>query len=277
MVLEWHIRLKGVTPDDISRELAGRLPQYTSVRWTESTGSTNADLLADVTVPAYSALLAGHQSAGRGRLGRPWTAPPGSQAILSVLLRPTPVEMDHLGTIPLATGLAVLDAVRAIAGTVAGRAAGPELKWPNDVLWGGRKLCGILAEAAGFPDDPRIVVGLGINVNLTREQLPVPHATSLALEGVAISPQDMAVAVLGALHRRLRQWATGDRSLMADYRAECITIGKTVRVEAPTGELFGTVTDVAPDGRIDLRTEDNTRHLIAAGDVTHLRRTDTGY
>ncbi|RSZ61807.1 biotin--[acetyl-CoA-carboxylase] ligase [Corynebacterium hylobatis] len=273
MVRERRIRLSGVTPDDISRELAGRLPQYARVRWTESTGSTNADLLADVTAPAWSALMADHQSAGRGRLGRPWTTPAGSQAILSVLLRPTPAELDRLGTIPLATGLAVLDAVRAVAGV----AAGPELKWPNDVLWDGRKLCGILSEAAGFPADPRIVVGLGINVSLTREQLPVPHATSLALEGVEVSAQDMAVAALEALHRRLRQWATGDRTLMDDYRAECITIGKPVRVEAPTGELFGTVTDVAPDGRIDLRAEDGTRHLIAAGDVTHLRRTDASY
>ncbi|QGU03889.1 biotin--[acetyl-CoA-carboxylase] ligase [Corynebacterium comes] len=262
-----------MTSVEISRRLASRLPQYARVQWTESTGSTNADLLADVTAPAFTALIAGHQSAGRGRLGRPWTAPPGSQAILSVLLRPSASELDRLGTIPLATGLAVLDAVRSVAHA----AAGPELKWPNDVLWDGQKICGILAEAAGFPEDPRIVVGLGVNVSLTREELPVPHATSLALQGIDVSAEDMAVAVLEALHRRLAQWATGDRSLMDDYRAECITIGKPVRVEAPTGELFGTVTDVAPDGRIDLRAADGSRHLIAAGDVTHLRRTDADY
>ena len=250
-----------------------RLPQYARVQWVESTGSTNADLLADVTAPAFTALVAGHQSAGRGRLGRPWTAPAHSQAILSVLLRPGVSELDLLGTLPLAAGLSVLDAVRSVSGAVTGL----ELKWPNDVLWEGRKLCGILAEAAGFPDDPRIVVGLGVNVSLTREELPVPHATSLALEGVDVSAENMSVAVLEALHRRLRQWATGGRSLLGDYRAECITIGKPVRVEAPTGQLFGTVTDVAPDGRIDLLADDGSRHLIAAGDVTHLRRTDTGY
>lgn len=258
---------------EISRRLAIRLPQYARVQWVESTGSTNADLLADVTAPAFSALIAGHQSAGRGRLGRPWVAPAGSQAILSVLLRPSVAELDSLGTIPLATGLAVLDAVRSVAGTT----AGPELKWPNDVLWDGRKLCGILAEAAGFPEDPRIVIGLGVNVSLTREELPVPHATSLALEGVDITAEDMAVTVLEALHERLAQWATGARTLMDDYRAECITIAKPVRVDAPTGQLWGTVTDVASDGRIDLLAEDGSRHLIAAGDVTHLRRTDTGY
>lgn len=262
-----------MTSAELSRRLAARLPQYARVRWTGTTGSTNADLLADVTAPAFTALVAGHQSAGRGRLGRPWTAPPGSQAILSVLLRPGNAELDRLGTIPLAAGLAVLDAVRSVAQV----SEGPELKWPNDVLWDGKKMCGILAEAAGFPEDPRVVVGLGVNVSLSREQLPVPHATSLALQGVDVSAEDMAVAVLEALHRRLAQWATGDRTLMADYRAECSTIGRQVRVEAPTGQLFGTVTDVAPDGRIDLLAEDGFRHLIAAGDVTHLRRTDTGY
>lgn len=265
--------LSRVTSAEKSRRLAHRLPHYTDVRWTDSTGSTNADLLADVTAPAFTALIAGHQSAGRGRLGRPWTAPPGSQAILSVLLRPGAEELDLLGTIPLAAGLAVLDAVRAVSGP----AVGPELKWPNDVLWDGRKLCGILVEAAGFPEDPRIVVGLGVNVSLTREELPVPHATSLALQSVDVAAEDMAVAVLEVLHRRLAQWATGDRTLMDDYRAECITIGKPVRVDAPTGQLFGTVADVASDGRIDLLAQDGSRHLISAGDVTHLRRTDTGY
>ncbi|MDO5512143.1 biotin--[acetyl-CoA-carboxylase] ligase [Corynebacterium sp.] len=253
--------------------LASRLPQYAAVRRVDSTGSTNADLLADTTAPAYTALVAGEQSAGRGRLGRPWASPPGTQSIMSVLLRPSSAELDRLGTIPLAAGLAVLDAVRVVSGA----AEGPELKWPNDVLWEGRKLCGILAEAAGFPEDPRVVVGLGVNVSLTREQLPVPHATSLALEGVSVSAEEMTVEVLAALHRRLQQWSRGDRSLMDDYRAECITIGKAVRVETATGDLLGEVTDVAPDGRIDLLTRDSERHLIAAGDVTHLRRTDTSY
>jgi len=253
--------------------LASRLPGYAAVRRVDSTGSTNADLLADAAAPAFTALVAGAQTAGRGRLGRPWASPPGTQSIMSVLLRPGKAELDRLGTVPLAAGLAVLDAVREISGVT----DGPALKWPNDVLWNGRKLCGILAEAAGFPEDPRVVVGLGVNVSLTREELPVPHATSLALQGVDVADEDMAVAVLEVLHRRLAQWATGDRTLMDDYRAECITIGKPVRVDAPTGQLFGTVADVASDGRIDLLAQDGSRHLISAGDVTHLRRTDTGY
>lgn len=253
--------------------LASRLPGYAAIRRVDSTGSTNADLLADAAAPAFTVLVAGAQTAGRGRLGRPWASPPGTQSIMSVLLRPGKAELDRLGTVPLAAGLAVLDAVREISGVT----DGPALKWPNDVLWNGRKLCGILAEAAGFPEDPRVVVGLGVNVSLTQEQLPVPHATSLALEGVAVEVDDMTVAVLGALHRRIGQWASGDRTFMDDYRRECITIGKPVRVATATGDLFGEVTDVAPDGRIDLLTTDGERHLISAGDVTLLRRSDTSY
>lgn len=243
-----------------------RLPGYARVDYTDDTGSTNADLLADPSAPAWSVLLAGHQSAGRGRLGRPWSAPAGTQLILSVLLRPDAAALERLGTIPLATGLALTDVV-APAG----------LKWPNDVLIDGRKLCGILAEAAGLPDEPRVVIGLGLNALLAREQLPVPHATSLALEGLIPADADLselAVEVLTALRRRLGQWETGDPELMADYRRACTSIGQHVRVELPTGDLHGDVRGVADDGRIIVAGADGREHLLAAGDVTHLRRSD---
>lgn len=242
--------------------LHSRLPGWSRVNYVAATGSTNADLLADASAPAWSVLLAGHQTAGRGRMGRPWTAPPGTQLILSVLLRPGVDTLARLGTVPLATGLALTDVV--------GQAG---LKWPNDVLVDGRKLCGILAEAAGLPDDPRVVVGVGLNVTLTREQLPVPHATSLALEGVDVTLEDLAVEVLTALRRRLGQWEAGDPRLMSDYRAVCTSIGQHVRVELPEGQLHGDVRDVADDGRIVVRA-DGRDHLLSAGDVTHLRRAD---
>lgn len=249
------------------------LPAYARVDWVPETGSTNADLLADTFAPAWTVRLAGQQTAGRGRMGRPWVSPAGTQVILSVLLRPTIEEMDQLGTIPLAAGLAVLDTVKELAGT----GADVQLKWPNDVLLNEKKVCGILAEAAGLPEDPRIVVGLGLNVSLTREQLPVPHATSLALEGIEVAVEEVGVTVLNALRRRLEQWATGGRDLMTDYRGACATVGKPVRVEAATGQLLGTVTGVSNDGRLELEDEQGARHFISAGDVTHLRRTDTTY
>jgi len=226
--------------------------------------------LSEPELPAGALVIAEEQTAGRGRQRREWRTPPGQALALSMILRPHLVP-EQLPRVTMLGGVAVAATLSPLLGDALA------LKWPNDVLVRGRKLCGILAEGAGFPEDPRIVVGLGVNVSLTKEQLPVPHATSLALEGVDVSTEDVTVAVLEALHRRLTQWATGDRSLMDDYRRECITIGKPVRVEAPGGDLHGTVADIAPDGRLDLLADDGDRHLISAGDVTHLRRTDARY
>ena len=226
---------------------------YPHIDLVESTGSTNADLLAG-DAPHGAVLIARHQSAGRGRRGRPWSAPADTQLIFSVLLRVTDVE--RLGTLTLAAGLAVTDVI-----------APATLKWPNDVLIDGRKLCGILAEAASGPDGEfTVVVGVGLNHLLTREQLPVPHATSLALEGVDVTREQLTVDVLTALAARLEQWQANDPQLMADYRATCSSIGQDVRLEAPTGNVEGTVIAVADDGRIIIDGE-----AFAAGDVTHLR------
>lgn len=226
---------------------------YPHIDVVESTGSTNADLLAS-DAPHGTVLIARHQSAGRGRLGRQWSAPADTQLIFSVLLRVTDVE--RLGTLTLAAGLAVTDVI-----------APATLKWPNDVLIDGRKLCGILAEAASGPGGEfTVVLGVGLNHLLTREQLPVPHATSLALEGVDVTREQLTVDVLTALATRLEQWRTNDPRLMADYRAVCSSIGQAVRLEAPTGDVEGTAITVADDGRIIIDGE-----AFAAGDVTHLR------
>ncbi len=149
---------------------------WRSVEVVAETGSTNADLaeLARRGEPAGLVLVTDHQVAGRGRLGRTWTAPAGTSVALSVLLRPQrdPAAWTWL---PLLAGLAVAEGLRAIADVPA------VLKWPNDVLVDDAKICGILAERVDSPIGPACVLGLGVNVHLTAEQLPVPTATSLAL------------------------------------------------------------------------------------------------
>lgn len=231
---------------------------YAQLSLVEDTGSTNADLLAADDAPAWSVRLANHQSAGRGRLGRSWTAPAGSQLICSVLIKPA--DLAAVGTIPLAVGLGLTDVV-----------SGSGLKWPNDLQIKGRKLCGILAEAR-FEPEPVIVIGFGLNVSLTREDLPVAHATSLLLEGLPTNREDLAVAALQAVHRRLRQWGAGDPTLISDYRKVSASIGREVRVELPgQPDLFGTATNVLDDGRLRVRDAAGTVHDLAAGDVTHLR------
>src|SRR5215204_7339169 len=141
------------------------------------TGSTNADLAArarDGGAPG-TVLITDYQSAGRGRQGRTWTAPPGSGIAMSILLRPDGIDPRRWTWLSLLAGLAVADGVRRVANLPA------VLKWPNDVLVAGRKVCGILSERVDTSQGPACVVGVGINVSIEEDQLPVPSATSLTL------------------------------------------------------------------------------------------------
>ncbi len=276
---------------------------FSVIDYTESTGSTNTDLMEAEKVADGTVLLANEQVSGKGRLGRQWVSPAGSQLIFSVLILPD--SLDHLGTLPLAAGLAVTDSVE-----------GAVLKWPNDVQIDGKKLCGILAEAgpvgeafksapktevsktevnkaeinkaeinkaeinkaevnkaeiapkteAANPPSARVVVGMGINVTLTREELPIEAATSLALEGLDTDRTELGITVLKNLRHRITQWEKQDPQLMVDYRKVCSSIGQEVRLEAPTGDVTGTVEGVADDGRINVGGE-----YYSAGDVIHLR------
>lgn len=255
---------------------------YAALEVVDDIGSTNAELLARAAggAPDRSVLIAEHQASGRGRLGRAWTAPPRTQVAVSVLLRPGDVTPTLFGWLPLVTGLAVRDGLRAAGGVEA------TLKWPNDVLVDGRKIAGILAEMTTVPGGgdfpvrlPAVVVGVGINVNLTREQLPVPHATSLALAGGSLDRDAVARAVLGALALRHQQWRECEHGsgssiselLMTTYSEACSTIGAQVRVELPGGVVrTGRAHRIDLDGRLVVVDPDG-EFAVAAGDVTHVR------
>ena len=239
---------------------------WRDVQVAAQTGSTNADLLGQARAGAAEGLVlvAEEQTAGRGRLGRAWSAPPRAGLIFSVLLRPSDVPPTRLGWLPLLTGVAVASAVRDEAAVPA------SLKWPNDVLVGERKLAGILAEAHG----DAVVVGVGLNVTLSQADLPVPAATSLLIEGAA-SPDrtSLLAAILTELGHRYQAWRAdpGRAGLGADYLRWCATIGREVRVELPGGALLtGTAQDVDDAGRLVVRTPDNLVP-VGAGDVVHVR------
>ena len=276
-----------MTALDLERIRTALADDFTTIDFVEKTGSTNTDLMQATNVADGTVLLADEQLSGKGRLGRTWTAPAGSQVILSVLLLPE--SLEQLGTLPLAAGLAVTDSIE---GTV--------LKWPNDVHIDGNKLCGILAEAGpvgqAFKAAPkteltkvevgkaevnkaevnkavgaaapsaRVVVGMGINVTLTREDLPIEKATSLALEGRDTDRTELAITVLKNLRRRIVQWENQDPQLLRDYRAVCSSLGQEVRLETPSGDVTGHVDGIGEDGRIMVAGE-----YYSAGDVTHLR------
>ena len=245
------------------------------------TGSTNDDLVAKAaTLDDFAVLVTGSQTAGRGRLGRVWVAPPGASLAVSVLLRPVlpggqPLEPQHFGWLPLIAGIAM---TRAVQSLVPAERVG--LKWPNDVQVDGLKISGLLAELV--PAGDAVVMGAGLNLSLTREQLPTPVATSLALAGVGLAGDELADAALVAYLRSLRELYTGFVRLGADAVGSgvaeqldelCTTIGQQVKVQLPGGtDLIGTAVGIDGNGRLRVRSsQDGHVTAVAAGDVTHLR------
>ncbi|MFC9841160.1 biotin--[acetyl-CoA-carboxylase] ligase [Rhodococcus sp. NPDC127530] len=243
----------------------------------QETGSTNADLLARAAASNCDrhVLLAEFQGSGRGRHSRAWVSPPQAQIAVSALLTMPGMSVGDMGWLPLLTGVAVVDALRAVAKVPA------ELKWPNDVLIDGRKVAGILAEVSATTPDPAVVVGIGLNVSLTRDELPVTHATSLVLEDAEVSDRDtLARAVLRAIADRWQQWHDSNwdvTELAAAYRARCGTLGQRVRAELPGGrELIGIAADVDAEGRVVIAPDGQSGTIaVSAGDITHLRPVHT--
>lgn len=234
----------------------------------ERTASTNTDLAARARagVPEGEVLVAEAQTAGRGRLDRSFTMPARSGVIVSVVLRPPPsVPTSRWVWLPLIAGLAV-EATARECGLDAG------LKWPNDVLVDGRKLCGILLERVETAAGPAAVVGIGLNVTLTEDELPVPTATSMRLAGADQTDRTVVLRILlRALEGLYLAWVRSDgdpASGVADsYRRRCLTLGSSVRVELPDGtSLTGTATDVDDHGRLVV-----DGRALSSGDVTHVR------
>ncbi|GAA1689047.1 biotin--[acetyl-CoA-carboxylase] ligase [Microbacterium sediminicola] len=246
----------------------------------DSTGSTNADLVAAATAqpdayPHLSVLMTDDQRAGRGRLDRVWEAPPGASLAVSVLVDVAGVPIAARGWIPLIAGAAMTLAVRAGAGARA-EAVDVALKWPNDVLIDGYKVCGILAEVVTARPGV-IVIGAGVNTRMTRAQLPVPTATSLAIAGWGIDEDALVAAYLENLDRMLRRLtaSSGDAEhagIRAEIARMCATIGRQVTVSLPGGDdLRGTARDLDDDGLLLVDTADGQTTAVAAGDVIHLR------
>jgi BirA family biotin operon repressor/biotin-[acetyl-CoA-carboxylase] ligase len=254
----------------LRRDLVGPHLSWRRLDVVETTGSTNADLLARHSAGEDidgAVLIAEHQSAGRGRNGRAWSTPARSQIALSVGVAARGVPPAAWGWIPLMTGVAVVDAVRANTGVDA------KLKWPNDILVNERKLAGILAEVAA--PDPVIVVGLGLNVTLTEDEAPDQRATSLSILGSTMLDRSALLgSVLAELSVRIDRWRTAggpDALLVEDYRRLSSTLGTRVRAILPGNrEIVGIATDLDKSGQLSIDTGAQTV-TVSAGDITHLR------
>jgi BirA family biotin operon repressor/biotin-[acetyl-CoA-carboxylase] ligase len=228
------------------------------VEWFSTLDSTNRYALDAAREGADGGLVvvADLQTAGRGRLGRTWEAPPGSSLLVTVLLRrggdPTRALM--------AAGVALAAAVEQVAGVAVG------LKWPNDLLVGDRKLAGLLADVEG----DAVVVGAGCNVNWgTFPDELVAIATACNLEAGRTIDRD---ALLDTYLDELTQTLARGDAVVADYRARLTTVGRDVRVHQVRGDdLVGTAVGITDAGALLVRDAAGDEHPVIAADVVHLR------
>jgi BirA family biotin operon repressor/biotin-[acetyl-CoA-carboxylase] ligase len=235
------------------------------VEISETTPSSNA-LVAERARAGEEAGLVSvteHQTAGRGRLDRVWETPARSSLTFSVLLRPDAPPQDW-PWLPLLTGYAVQAAL-------ADRLPDIALKWPNDVLVEERKVAGILVERIDTPQGPAAVVGIGINVSQTLDELPVALATSVELEtGEPVDRTDLFGQVLGSLHG-LQGLLLDPEALRTAYADVCSTVGREVDVHLPGDEVRrGEALDIDARGALVVSSGDGT-FTVGAGDVIHVR------
>lgn len=285
--------------DTVSAALVTSGRPWREVEFHPALGSTNTRLREVLTAPedtprTYAAgpaddapglwwvVLTDHQTGGRGRLGRAWTVPDRASLAVSVAV---PVsDPSQAGWMPLLAGLALARAVREVT-AAAGHPLTPRLKWPNDVLLaedGDRKVSGILCELVPVGAGRAVVVGTGVNIDQTRDELPVETATSLALAGAVVRREDLLVAYLDHLVAVLpgagismgsgRRVPADGVAVRTAYRESCSTLRLDVRVHLPTGAAVeGTALDVDEAGGLVVRTPSGPRSF-AAGDVVHVRR-----
>jgi BirA family biotin operon repressor/biotin-[acetyl-CoA-carboxylase] ligase len=227
-------------------------------------GSTNdeAAAWARAGAPHGALVLADAQTRGRGRLGRPWHSPPGESLYLSMVLRPSPeVSPARASAITLSAGAAVAEALDALG-------VDPALKWPNDVLLGGKKVCGILTEmATRGAAIAHLVVGLGLNVSARAFPPPLEQsATSLLAAGRSIDREALLAALLPRLEGAFeRFFAEGTPAACADF-ARFARFGQPVTVDgAPP--LAGVAVGLDEDGALLVRDADGATHRVLSGDV----------
>jgi BirA family transcriptional regulator, biotin operon repressor / biotin---[acetyl-CoA-carboxylase] ligase len=236
-----------------------------------STTTTNADAadLARAGAASMSCVVAEEQTAGRGRLDRVWVSPEFGGLWMSVVIHNSDVDPARWMWLPLAAGLAARDAIVDQSGIDVA------LKWPNDLVLNPqesqgalRKIGGVLSER--LSDIDAFIVGIGINVAITDDELPTREASSLLVAGGRTDREELLAGVLVALDARVSQWRSGDPLLEVDYLRACASIGRQVSARLPGGEtVTGLAADIAPDGALVINTPDGKVLSITAGDVIH--------
>jgi BirA family transcriptional regulator, biotin operon repressor / biotin---[acetyl-CoA-carboxylase] ligase len=243
-----------------------------SVQLVAEADSTNA---VAASAPGRNlVVIAEHQTAGRGRLSRTWETPAGAALTFSAVFDPV-VDAAWWPVIPLAAGMAVARAIGAPA----------RLKWPNDVVLGEEKVCGILVERLATTP-AYAVIGIGINVDQRRDELPVETATSLALAGLPRDRTELFGQVLRELRFALVALARRPHTVVGQYRGLSATLDRRVRIDLPGGRILeGKAFDIDEHGALVVAHEEPRAQgwaslprttTVGAGDVVHLRTDVTG-
>lgn len=277
-----------------AKQIAGQL------EWRQSATSTNLELIqlaqhgspaaanqdvGEWPLPDFTVYATANQTAGRGRSGRSWQTPPDSSLAISVLCYPPvsePNDLGKLGWLPLLAGLAMSKTVSSLLNSEVQASQKVGVKWPNDVLVNESKICGVLTELVTVGGSTAVVIGAGINLSQSQQELPIAAATSLKLLGAEL-PENLDerfdlvlakyLANLSELYSRfvnlgLDAVASGVRQQVID---NCVTLGREVRAELPDGtSKFGRAVTIDDSGRLVLDVAGEVFPL-SAGDIVHLR------
>ncbi|MCQ2004575.1 biotin--[acetyl-CoA-carboxylase] ligase [Rhizobium sp. NRK18] len=209
-------------------------------------------------------ITAGRQLGGKARRGRSWVSERGNLYASLLLVDPAPVT--KLASLPLAVSLAVHDAVRKV---MPPGSEAVEIKWPNDILIGRKKTCGILLEGGALPEGRHaVVIGIGINIVTKPDNVPY-DATCLAEHGAAVSPDELFAHLFATMVDALNLWdkGRGVRAVVKRWRENACGIGERIRVNLPDRSLTGRFLDIDDNGLLLLQTDDGAGIPIAAGDV----------
>lgn len=254
----------------ISAKLPNSIRIGRTLQCLDQVDSTNTYLkkLGAEGAPAGLAVLAEEQTAGRGRRDRLFQSPEGSGLYLSVLLRPDSTPMEAV-SLTAWTAVAVCDGIEAACGVR------PQIKWTNDIILHEKKLCGILTEMSVEGETGAlqyVVAGMGVNVFQTAQDFAQAGlgeiATSLALEGYSVDRNDLAAALLRALDRMARAFPAAHADYLARYRADCVTLGRMVRILRPDGPTEGRAVAVGDDFSLEVAYPDGTRETVFSGEVS---------
>lgn len=252
------------------------LLQYTTkqrvaaIQYEEITDSTNRVLkeLAKNGAKEGQVVLANEQTNGRGRLGRSFFSPKDKGIYMSVLLRPDDKAYE-VAPLTAWVAVAVANAIESVSGVR------PGIKWVNDLVLNGRKVCGIMTELAVKEDGNKVdyvIVGIGVNVNGTREEFPEElrqMASSIEAEtGITVSRAQLVTEIIRELDLLSENWQIETAKYLDQYRADCVTIGKEVRVLSPEGERAATALSVEGDFSLLVRYDVGTIERVYSGEVS---------